>query len=179
MAPQEPGPRMLLTGRPGVGKTTAVMRAVGLVQRRGLAVAGFTTEEVRAPGGGQRRGFDLITLDERQRVPLARVGLDSGVSVGRYGVDVEAVAEVGIPALDQEADLVVIDEIAPMELACPGFTDAVDEVLAGPAGVLATAQSRRHPYTDRLKERPDTEVIQLTVANRDEVPAQVAGRLVD
>ena len=84
---------LLLTGRPGVGKTTLLR---GLVARYRGTVGGFYTEEVREHG--TRLGFDMVTLEGR-RVPLARVGFRGRHRVSKYGVDVEALERVGVEAL--------------------------------------------------------------------------------
>ncbi|HEV8472853.1 MAG TPA: nucleoside-triphosphatase [Methylomirabilota bacterium] len=52
--------RILLEGRPGSGKTTAVARLVDLLRAEGVAVSGFFTRELRE--GGERVGFALIWL---------------------------------------------------------------------------------------------------------------------
>jgi nucleoside-triphosphatase len=167
---------MLLTGRPGIGKTTVVVRTVGALREAGTVVGGFFTEEVRGHDG-RRAGFDIVRLDGR-RVRLARVGLDSDVTVGSYGVDVDAVARHAIPALDDpEAEVVVVDEIAPMELACPGFSDAVTELLERPVAVLATVHRRGDAFTDSLKGRDDVEVIEVTPATRDALPERLTRSL--
>jgi nucleoside-triphosphatase len=128
----------VLTGRPGSGKTTAVRGAVAKLVRRGLTVTGFVTDEVRE--GGTRTGFDLVVLQpdgrDGARHGLARVGLPSRVSVGRYGIDTDAVTDA-LPALTGRGDVVVVDEVAPMELAAPGFTDAVEHVLTAGRPLLA------------------------------------------
>jgi len=54
------GPILLITGRPGVGKTTLI-RALARVL--GEQAGGFYTEEIRGPQG--RLGFRLVTLDGR------------------------------------------------------------------------------------------------------------------
>lgn len=166
--------RILLTGRPGIGKTTVVVRTVELLREAGLDIAGFVTEEVRS--GGSRDGFDIVVLDGT-RAPLARVGLESEVTVGRYGVAVEAVREHGLPALRLPADVTVIDEIAPMELACPGFEDAVEDLLGTGRHLLATVHASDRGYIGRIKEREDTDVIEVARANRDDLPQQLADRL--
>ncbi|KAI8514603.1 hypothetical protein Bbelb_071940 [Branchiostoma belcheri] len=66
---------VLLTGPPGIGKTTLTQKACEVLQKDGVRVQGFYTEEVRT--GGRRQGFDIITLDG-QRGPLARVCQQSG-----------------------------------------------------------------------------------------------------
>jgi nucleoside-triphosphatase THEP1 len=57
-------PRLLLEGRPGAGKTTAVARVVELVRADGGSVTGFLTRELRERG--ERVGFALETLDGRR-----------------------------------------------------------------------------------------------------------------
>jgi len=54
----------------GVGKTTLVKHVVQKLQKSGILLTGFYTEEVRGHHG--RTGFDIVTLDG-QRAPLARV----------------------------------------------------------------------------------------------------------
>jgi nucleoside-triphosphatase len=48
-------PRLLLEGRPGIGKTTVARRLLHLLQEAGVPVGGFTTAELRT--GGRREGF--------------------------------------------------------------------------------------------------------------------------
>jgi nucleoside-triphosphatase len=52
---------VLVTGRPGVGKTTAVTRAVEELKKHGLRVGGFISREERKEG--VRTGFVVIDLE--------------------------------------------------------------------------------------------------------------------
>ncbi|UCC82578.1 MAG: hypothetical protein JSW46_16625, partial [Gemmatimonadota bacterium] len=83
-------PRILLTGRPGCGKTTVIKRAVELIGPD--RCAGFYTEDVREKG--RRIGFDVVTLDGR-RGPLARAGA-RGPRVSRYGVELASFEGLGV-----------------------------------------------------------------------------------
>jgi len=89
---------LLLTGVPGVGKTTVLRRVKDRLAGRQLR--GFLTDEIRS-SRGDRLGFRIETLDGRT-ARLAGVGLRSTDRVGRYGVDVGALDAVAVPALALE-----------------------------------------------------------------------------
>lgn len=97
---------LFLTGPPGVGKTTMVMRLLqklSLDLSSGVDVAGFYTEEVR-DGSGQRCGFDVVRVgggpaDAPPRSALARVG-QTPPRVGKYSIDVSAFEAFALPALE-------------------------------------------------------------------------------
>jgi nucleoside-triphosphatase len=170
--PGEP-PRLLLEGRPGAGKTTAVARVVELVRADGGSVTGFLTRELRE--GGERVGFMLETLDGRRGM-LAHVRI-RGPRVGRYGVALEDLERLAIPAMHADANLVVVDELGKMELASVAFRDAVIALLERSVAVVATVHAHRHPFTDELKRRPSVAVLRLTRSNRNELPSAIASRL--
>ncbi len=166
----------LLTGRPGVGKTTALRRALALLDR---PAGGFLTEEVRR--GGTRVGFALTTLDGR-RATFAEVSRTGSPRVGKYGVDVEALDRVGVPAVRaaiEAGHLVVIDEIGKMELASAAFREVVEAALRSPVPVLGTILRGPHPWADRIKAAPGLTLIDVTPANRERLPAELARRLVE
>jgi nucleoside-triphosphatase len=170
--PSEP-PRLLLEGRPGTGKTTAVARVLELVRADGWSVTGFLTRELRE--GGERVGFALETLDGRRGM-LAHVRV-RGPRVGRYGVALDDLERLAIPAMYADADVVVVDELGKMELASVAFRDAVIALLERPVAVVATVHAHRHPFTDELKRRPSVAVLRLTRSNRNELPGAIASRL--
>jgi nucleoside-triphosphatase len=163
---------LLLTGRPGVGKTTVIQT---VVQALGEQADGFYTEEIRGPRG--RQGFRLVSLRGEQAV-LAHVRLKGGgrPRVGRYGVDVAALERVGVAALERamaQGRVVIIDEIGKMELFSDAFKAAVLAAVDGPASVVATVMARPHPWVDTLKARPDVTLWQVTFENRDAMPSRV------
>ncbi len=163
---------LLLTGTPGVGKTTVIRKVLEALPK-GIAVEGFFTEEVRE--GGERIGFQIVTFDGR-REWLARKGFPSPHRVGRYGVNVAAVASILVPALERglrEADLIVIDEIAKMELSHPAFAEVVWRCLESPKPVLGVLQQSRLPFLDRVRAREDVWLWEVTKGNRNDLPAQI------
>jgi nucleoside-triphosphatase THEP1 len=121
--------KVLLTGRPGSGKTTLVKRVVNeLAQSAG----GFYTEEIRERG--QRVGFKLVTLEGREAV-LAHVDFKTPQRVGKYGLDLSALDTIGAEAIRTAVstrELVVIDEIGPMEIRSAVFCNVVNDACADP-----------------------------------------------
>ena len=156
--------RILLEGRPGVGKTTVVRRCIESLAESGIAVAGFTTTEMRVRGG--RVGFTIDVINGASAI-LAHVDYPGPPRVGRYGVDVATFERLALPALTRDPSTVhVVDEIGKMELASPRFRTLVAEVFDGVPRVLATVHRSHHPFTDHLKARGDVSIVQVTPANR-------------
>jgi nucleoside-triphosphatase len=159
----------LITGRPGVGKTTAICRLADLLEGRRLA--GFVTEEVRV--GGRRRGFRIETFDGREGT-LADVAIESRWRVSRYGVDVGGFERLVCPMLETaaaEAEVVLIDEIGKMECFSDRFCAAVEALADAPLPLVATIAARGPGLIAAMKARPDARLHEITRANRDQMPA--------
>ncbi len=166
------GPTLLLTGRPGIGKTT-IIKAV--VQALGDRAGGFYTEEIRGPGG--RKGFRLITLDGEETI-LAHVRLKGGgrPRVGRYGVDVAALDRVGVAAIERalaDREVIIVDEIGKMELFSGNFKEAVMRAVLSPRPLVATIMAKKNAWADALKMMPGITLWEVTRENRDALPDQV------
>jgi len=160
----------LLTGQPGTGKTTLIREAV---DRLKIKAGGFYTEEIRS--GGVRQGFRIVTLD-RQSTVLAHVNLLTPYRVSKYGVDVEGLDRVGVPAILKavdDCDLVVIDEIGKMELFSPKFKEAVLKAINSSKKVLGTIMLAPNPFTDEIQHHPAVTVLTVTKINRERVLGEV------
>jgi nucleoside-triphosphatase len=161
---------LLLTGRPGVGKTTLIKT---VVKSLGDQAGGFYTEEILGPGG--RKGFKLITLDGQWGM-MAHVAFKSRSNVGRYGVEVHVIDQLGagaiLTALDQKP-IVVVDEIGKMELFSPKFQSAVLKAVGSPKTVIATAMLDPHPWVVALKALPQVTSWEVTKQNRAALVAQI------
>ena len=157
----------LITGRPGVGKTSAIRKVAG--SRSDLHLCGFYTEEIRE--AGERRGFRLVTLDGQERV-MAHVAFRGPHRVGKYGVDVALVDEVAdsVLAARPPADLYLVDEIGKMECLSSRFVGAMRALLDSTRPVLATVAQRGGGFIAEVKHREDVLLWEVTLGNRDEMP---------
>ncbi len=164
------GQTLLLTGRPGIGKTT-IIKAV--IAQLGDRAGGFYTEEILGPGG--RKGFRLNTLDGQSAV-IAHIDFKSRSQVGRYGVKVEVIDQLGAGAIRSAAEhnpIVIIDEIGKMELFSSPFQSAVLKAVSGSKIVLATAMLDDQPWLMALKSLPNVTVWEVTKPNRTKMAEQV------
>ncbi len=172
---RERGPtNLLVTGPPGVGKTTIVLELAELLADR--VVAGFHTQEIRR--GGRREGFRAETLTGESCV-LAHVKHRSQHRVGRHGVDVVAFEALVLPELARVCDVLLIDEIGKMECFSPKFVAAVRRRLDERTSVVATVALKGGGFIAEVKGRPDVQVWHATRANRDELPERLAETLAD
>jgi len=156
----------LVTGQPGIGKTTMIRQVVSTMR---LRAAGFYTEDLRM--GGAREGFRVVTLDGEIGL-LAACGHPADVTVSKYGVDLAALERVGVAALRRALDrghVMVADEIGKMQLYSRPFRQTILEAVRQGHPLLGTIMSGRNPYAERIKSHPNVEVLELTPHNRHEI----------
>lgn len=166
---------LLLTGPPGVGKTTVVRRTLELLPE--VKLGGFVTAAIEEHG--RRTGFSIRDLRGALGV-LASIDLPSGPRVSRYRVNVPDIERIGVSALlsaPADADLIVCDEIGRMELFCPAFCEAILRCLDSPKPVFGTLQARRNTFLDAIRARPDVEIVTVAPRNRDRLSSELAARL--
>ena len=164
-------PKIVLTGRPGCGKTTLIKR---VVDKLALPAGGFYTEEIRQGGG--RVGFKIVTLEEEQAV-LAHVSFKSPQRVGKYGLDLSGLETIGLEAIRRAVtarQVVVIDEIGPMELRSAIFREVVSETFDSRSAILGTITARSFPFTTALKRRRDVTVIEVRRDNREQLVRELS-----
>jgi len=165
--------RILLTGRPGCGKTTLIQR---VVKDLALPAGGFYTKEIRERGG--RVGFKLITLGGKEAV-FADINFKTQQSLGKYGLDLSTLETIGIEAVRKAVrarELTVIDEIGPMEIRSAIFRDVVNEALNSRAPLLGTITARPFPFTDAIKKRHDVTLIEVCGDNREQLVSELSDR---
>ncbi|MEM3673782.1 MAG: NTPase [Candidatus Bathyarchaeia archaeon] len=159
----------LLTGNPGIGKTTVLLKVVEDLKTKGYSVGGMISREVRSRGA--RVGFEILDLSDGKRGWLAHINQKTGPQIGKYRVNLEDLNSVGAEAIlkaIKECAVVAIDEVGPMELFSEKFREAVERAVeSGKLVVGVVHWKARDKLVENLKEREDVEVIAVTYENRD------------
>jgi len=166
----------LITGCPGSGKTSVIEGAVEILRGRGLKPGGLYCPDIRK--GGQRLGFKMVDLMTGEERILAHINQPTGPQVSKYRVNVEnfdAMSELAIGRALREADFVVIDEIAPMEMHSEGFRRVVLVALDSPKPLLAVIHQRTMAgFIGAVKTRTDVKLFEVVPSNRAKLPSQLA-----
>jgi nucleoside-triphosphatase len=167
--------KILLTGLPGCGKTTAIMKIINRLDRE--KVVGFYTQEIRQKG--VRKGFSWNRLDGAAGT-LAHVDIKGRFKVGKYGVDVGGFEKAVVPILDVErtdTELFVIDEIGKMECFSETFVVAVRRLFNSDKSVLATVAQKGTGLIREVKSYPSVKLFNLTRENREEIISDISQHL--
>ena len=169
---------LILTGAPGVGKTTVLSKTVEALKVKGVSVGGMISREVRKDN--VRVGFEILDLTTGKRGWLAQVG-QSGPQVGKYHVNLNDLDNVGVAAIIQaleKCEVIAIDEIGPMELFSPKFKQAVAQALESKKLMLMVVHGKaKDPIVTQIKRRVDAEIFNVTFSNRENLTEQLARKV--
>lgn len=158
---------IFLTGRPGVGKSSVILKLIELAKKKGLKVAGFVTPEVRK--GNERFGFLVRNIASGKEGFLASTRTIIGAPrVSKYYVDLKLFEEIAIDAIEREADIYLIDEVGKMELFSEKFGDSLIKILNSNKNVVSTLGI---PFITQFKKYG--EVIEVTPENRECLHLQI------
>jgi nucleoside-triphosphatase len=162
--------KILITGLPGVGKTTLIRKLCD--DLASYHPVGFYTSEIRTRGA--RRGFELIGLHGEKSI-LARVDSRSEFRVGKYGVEVPAFEDFlrSIPFDAYPVGPVVIDEIGKMECFSTRFRVLVDDFMRADRVVVATIAEKSGGFIASVKHNPSAVLHRISVSTRDAVYVEV------
>ncbi len=143
-----------ITGLPGAGKTYCLLKVIEMLEGDGLKVGGMITEPIVKRN--RREGFYVMDWASKEKRVFASREITSKTMVGRFGVDISALEEVGVNALrgaTANADVIVIDEVGKMEVESPNF-------------VLA-------PLLQDIRRRDDVRILEVTMVNRNLLPYKI------
>ena len=173
-------PVILLTGQPGIGKSTIIRKVVSLL---GGKAGGFYTREVRT--GGKRTGFQIVTVDGHSDYLASK---DLNIIFAKeapfkgYRINLEAIETIVVPSLYralEQGQIVIIDEIGPMEFISARFRQVVVDILASEAVVAGSIVQRPNAFADQVKAHHRVEIRQVTIDNRDEIATRIHAQLIE
>lgn len=163
--------KILLTGEPGVGKTTLFQKVITAL---GPDCAGFYAREIRE--NEERAGFEIVTLNlPVGNGPMAHVNFPKDHHVAQYGVDLthlEKVTEAARPLLHSDK-ILIIDEIGQMQSYSQKFREFIEEALTSDVRLIATIKQAAFPWTDSIKENFQIPIETVTLENRDSLPQKI------
>jgi nucleoside-triphosphatase len=148
--------------------------------KNGLRIEGLTTREVRE--GSSRTGFMITDLSSGQEGWLAKKEGGTGPRVGSYVVVSADLEKIGVKALERSmigpADLVIVDEIGPMEMTSVSFRNNISIVLSGRKTVVATVKfGSRYPEVEEARRRSLN--WEITKENRESIYRRVIRQVND
>jgi len=172
---------LLITGSPGTGKTSVLLKVVDALKARGYSVGGVISREARV--GWARVGFEILDLGSGRRGWLAHVNRKIGPQIGKYRVNLEDLENIGANAIVdavENFDVIAIDEIGPMELFSEKFKEAVKRAVeCGKLVVSVVHWKARDRLIEEVKKREDTEIITVAIENRNTLHQTITEKAVE
>jgi nucleoside-triphosphatase len=161
--------RIAVTGSPGIGKSTLVGKVVAST---GMRVGGVLARDKRYKD--RRIGFELLDLASGA-VGMLADETGSGPQLGKYRVHPEDLDGLGARAIENalKCELIVVDEVGPMELTSHRFVSAVENAIASSRPMLVVLHEwSNHRLAKKI--RSTFKVITVTRENRDSLVDEIA-----
>jgi len=138
--------RLIVVGEPGSGKTSWCREYIDWRRKSGSSVGGILSPAIEKQE--QRVGSNALDLLTGEEVPFARLSryrsFKEGEKVGDYTISrdgIQFACSAINRAIESRCDLVVIDEVGPLELSGNGLMPAVELALALAVNALIVVRS--------------------------------------
>jgi len=180
-------PKIGITGLPRSGKSAVMEKVLSMlvdertreISLRGgqetIIVGGMRTEPIVE--GGERLGYKVIDIVTGAEAVMAHKSIDSRLRVLGYGIDIEALETVAIPAIEyarDECEVIVIDEIGKFTVESEDFVNIVRSALQVDKPTLLTLHKKsRHPLLQDIRRRDDGRILEVTPVNRALLPYKI------
>jgi nucleoside-triphosphatase len=160
--------RLLVVGEPRSGKTSWCKGYIDERRESGSSVGGILSPAIEKQG--QRVGSNALDLLTGKEIPFARLShcrsFKAGEMVGDYTISRDGIifaCDAIKRAVESRCDLVVIDEVGPLELRGKGLMPAVELALRSGGNVLIVVRSSlREALQKRFPEYEFAVVADLT-----------------
>jgi len=170
-------PKIGITGMPSVGKTNTLLKIIEFLEDLGHKVQGMVTEPIIEKK--KRVGFYIVNWQTREKEVFAHIDIDTKDKVGKYGVNLNALEKVGVPAienaiLDENVNIIIIDEIGKMEMLSERFCEVVIDALDSDKPIVVTLHKKsRTPLLQDVRRRDDIRILEVTPVNRNLLPYKI------
>jgi len=170
-------PKIGITGMPSVGKTQTLIKIIEFLEKSGYTVEGMITEPIIEKN--KRVGFYVRDWQTREKEVFAHIDIDSKDRVGKYGVNINALEKIGVPAIekainDEEINIIIIDEIGKMEMLSERFCEIVIEAMDSDKPIMVTLHKKsRSPLLQDVRRRDDIRILEVTPVNRNLLPYKI------
>ena len=152
---------ILLTGAPGVGKSTLIDRLTAALD---VPVGGFRTKKEAPRPDGLCPVYIHPAAEERHFGADNLAGLCAVRVAARYP---EVFETLGTVYLDTPAPLIVMDELGILEKDAAAFQQKVLSLLGGDRPVLAAVKAKDTPFLSAVRSCPKARLFTVTEDNRD------------
>ena len=182
-------PKIGITGLPRSGKSAVLQKTVDMLieqRKKELTSKGEEFENYNIVGGmlmeplvvdGERVGFECINYQSGERAVIAHREIDSRMRVLGYGIDLEELERVGVPAIEDAArryEVIMVDEIGKFTVESDLFVRTVRAALEADKPTLMTLHKKsRHPLLQDIRRRDDARVLEVTPVNRPLLPYKI------
>jgi nucleoside-triphosphatase THEP1 len=159
---------ILLTGPRFCGKSLFVENLLPVLLENGLSVTGFFQRGV-FDGGGDKAGYDLVSVQNAESVPLAhRASPNSPWEFNEQAFD--RAAEM----IEDGADVIILDEIGPLELSGGGHAKTLQNALvAQSALVIVVREELALELKQSLPPRCEVAVIRFEPGNEEKLSRRI------
>ena len=180
-------PKIGITGLPRSGKSAVMEKVLSmLVEERTKEIILRGGQDTAVVGGmrtepivenGERLGYKVIDIVSGVEAIMAHKSIDSRLRVLGYGIDIEALETVAIPAIEyarDECEVIVIDEIGKFTVESENFVNVVRSALEVDKPTLLTLHKKsRHPLLQDIRRRDDGRILEVTPVNRALLPYKI------
>lgn len=162
--------KILLTGHPGVGKSTVIHKVVKTVNR---ALYGIIAQEIRDEVNN-RVGFTAQNSQNEKVIFAHKTLIKSNHLIGgKYYVDVDVINNFVVPelkkGLEQNNTITIIDEIGRMQSLSDQFIKTTEDLFNSQASFLGTIVLDPEPWSLQFKNNKSVLLIEVTKENREDI----------
>ena len=183
-------PKIGITGLPRTGKSQVLKKTVDMLieQRKSALISkGEEFENYKIVGGmfmepiknekGERVGFECVNYQTGERGVIAHRDIDSRMRVLGFGLNLEELERVGVPAIEDATknyEVLMIDEIGKFTVESDLFVTTVRAALeADKPSLMNLHKKSRHPLLQDIRRRDDARVLEVTPVNRPLLPYKI------